>query len=360
MNETLQQYGWNNFYEAFFAEHAESGFIPARILVQHRERYTLVSEFGELSGAVSGKFLHEASDRSDFPAVGDWVVIEPRVTEEAATIHHVLERRTKFSRKVAGITTEEQIVAANIDVAFLVLGLDNDFNLRRLERYMTTAWESGASPFVVLNKCDLCEHIEEMVAEAESVSRGVPVAAVSALNQIGLDLIEGQLTGFRTGVLLGSSGVGKSTIINKLLGYERQRTEEVRENDDRGRHTTAHRELLQLPHGGLIVDTPGMRELQLWTTDDGLEEAFDDIAELAAACKFKDCRHQAEPGCAVKEALTTGDLAEDRWQSYLKQQREIQYLAARRSPAAARKKKERERKIHQQQKQHYKHTRNKK
>jgi ribosome biogenesis GTPase len=360
MNESLVQFGWNNFYEAFFAEHAGSGSIPARVLIQHRDRYILISEFGELTGTVSGKFLHEVGKKADFPAVGDWVVVEPRIEEQTATIHKVLERRTKFSRKVAGLTTEEQVVAANIDVAFLVLGLDSDFNLRRLERYLTTAWESGATPVVALNKSDLCEDVPGKLAEAESISRGVLVAVTSAKKNEGLDVFREQLHGNKTGVLLGSSGVGKSTIINTLLGFARQKTEVVRESDDRGRHTTTARELLQLPTGGLLVDTPGMRELQLWVSDDGLEESFDDIAELAARCKFKDCRHQAEPDCAVKAALESGEIAEARWQSYLKQQRELQYLALRQSPAAARKKKERERKIHQQQKQHYKHNRNKK
>ncbi len=289
--------------------------------------YTLLTQGAELFARVTGRLRHEAAGRADFPAVGDWVAARRQPGEEWATIHAILPRRSRFSRKVAGEDAEEQIVAANIDTVFLVMGLDGDFNPRRMERYLTVAWDSGADPVVLLSKVDLCDDPDARRREIEAL--GAPVHLVSAKTGAGMEAIESYLKPARTLALLGSSGVGKSTIVNRLLGEERLRTREVRSSDDRGRHTTTARELLPLPGGALMIDTPGMRELQLWDAAAGLGTAFGDVEELAARCRFTDCGHEAEPGCAVREALASGQLPVQRLTSYHKLQRELVALAAR-------------------------------
>jgi ribosome biogenesis GTPase len=241
------------------------------------------------------------------------------------TIHRVLPRKSKFSRKAAGDTTEEQVVAANVDTVWIVSSLDQDFSLRRIERYLTLAWESGASPVVVLTKSDLSGDGHRCTREVESISMGIPVHMTSSLTQDGINELEAYFCNHATVALLGSSGVGKSTLINALAGGVLQKTAEVRE-DGKGRHTTTHRQLLSLPNGGLIIDTPGMRELQLWESQTGLADTFGDIDQLATRCRFSDCRHAGEPGCAVVEAVRRGQLAEDRLQSYQKLQRELAHL----------------------------------
>jgi ribosome biogenesis GTPase len=278
--------------------------------------------------------LHGAVWRSDLPAVGDWVATRVWPEEGKATIHAVLPRKSVFSRKVAHSRTEQQVVAANVDTVFLVSGLDRDFNVRRIERYLTLAWESGATPVIVLNKTDLCSDVAHFVADVESVAVGVPIHPVSAKENQGLDSLRRYLAPGETVALLGSSGVGKSTLLNTLLGTERQRTAPVRERDQRGRHATAHRELVFLPGGGMLIDNPGMRELQMWTDDEALAETFDDITLLAARCRFRDCRHDSEPGCAVREAIENGTLDEARLRSYWRLQREIRHLETRRDQKA--------------------------
>jgi ribosome biogenesis GTPase len=265
---------------------------------------------------------------------------------ERATIQAILPRTSLFSRKVAGQETLEQILAANVDVAFLVAGLDRDFSIRRLERYLTMAWESGARPVIVLNKTDLADDLEARRADVAGVAGAVPVHAISSKVGSGIEELSPYLQPGRTVALLGSSGVGKSTLINRLVGRERQLTRDVREKDSRGRHTTTHRELVPLPGGGLLIDTPGMRELQLWSADEGVQETFDDITDLAEHCYFRDCRHETEPKCAVKAAAEDGRLASDRLESFLKLQEELRHLATRQDALAQQTEKKQNRMIH--------------
>jgi len=328
----LMSLGWSPRFEASFAPFHARGLVPARVGREDRERWTVLGAFGERPAALAGRFRHEASSRADWPAVGDWVAV--RIGSDRAVIHGVLPRAGAFTRKVAGETTEEQVVAANVDVVFLVAGLDGDFNPRRLERYAVAAWESGATPVLVLNKADLGEQVEERLAESEAAVPGVPVVAVSALERTGLDALAPWLEPGRTVALLGSSGAGKSTLANALLGEERQETGEVREDDSRGRHTTTRRELIALPGGALLIDTPGMRELQLWSGEESLAGAFPEIDALAADCRFRDCRHAGEPGCAVQVAVDSGALDADRFASWVKLQREVRWLETRQDARA--------------------------
>jgi ribosome biogenesis GTPase len=319
----LERLGWNDEIARQFVEQA-SGLDPGRVSVQHRGSWIVASEQGDDLVEITGRLRHGAI-AGELPVVGDWVGLRDGL------IDVVLPRSSKFSRKTPWTEVAEQVLVANVDVAFLVMGLDErDFNLRRLERYLTTAWEGGATPVIVLNKADLALDLADQIAGTESVAFGVPMHAISAERGEGEEL-RGYLTGGRTGVLLGSSGVGKSTIINRLLGEEHFRTADVR-SDGRGRHTTTHRELVEVPGGGVIIDTPGLRELQLWETDGGLHQAFVDIAELVAECRFSDCGHRTEPGCAVKAALADGSLAAERWESYLKLQRELAHLERKLDP----------------------------
>jgi ribosome biogenesis GTPase / thiamine phosphate phosphatase len=318
----LQRLGWSPFFAEPFQQYEAEGLVPGRVAVQERGSYLVYTEEGERWAEVTGRLRHDAASAAEFPAVGDWVALSDR-------IHAVLPRRTKFSRKVAFLKTEEQILAANVDVVFLVMALtERDFNPRRLERYLATAWESGAVPVVVLSKADLCDDVPDHLAAAEDVAFGVPVHVTSAVTGHGLDQLRAHFTRDRTAALLGSSGVGKSTLINAFLDDERLKTNELRA-DGRGRHTTTHRELVPLPDGGLLLDTPGLRELQLWTADSGLDETFTDVSDLAAQCRFNDCSHDGEPGCAVRAALADGSLDRERLASYEKLQRELHRLEVR-------------------------------
>lgn len=329
----LRALGWNDSLAAAFAAVAAPGVVPGRV-IQQRGLYGVATGQGDYLAVVSGRFRHAAAGPIDYPAVGDWVALRPAKGHGQSQIQAVLPRRSCFSRKVAGRRVDEQVVAANVDTVFLVSGLDGDFNPRRIERYVAAAWESGARPVVVLNKADQSDDPEERRHEAESVALSVPVHAVSALEGTGLAALSEYLRPGETVALLGSSGAGKSTLINRLLGAEVQRTREVLEADDRGRHTTTHRELFVAPGGWLLVDTPGMRELQLWEGEVGFEATFADVEEIAEGCAFRDCRHQGEPGCAVAEAVAEGRLAPERLASYHKLQRELDTVKAQADVAA--------------------------
>jgi ribosome biogenesis GTPase len=330
MGFDLNDLGWDDEWARAFAPHAAEGLVPARVAIEFNYLYRVYAAAGELQAQQAGRMRHQATGRGQLSAVGDWVAIRPSVGEATATIEAILPRRTKFSRKVAGELTEEQIVAANTDTVFLVMGLDGDYNPRRLERYLLLAYESGARPVVILNKADVAEHLSEDIDGIQSLAVGIPVHAISAKTREGVEIIDGYLGPGKTGALLGSSGVGKSTLVNALIGEDMLKTREVRAHDSRGRHTTRHRQLIVLPdRRGLLIDTPGMRELQLWTETDTIRDTFEDIEGLAAGCHFTDCRHREEPRCAVKQAAADGTLAPERLVSYLKLQEELKTLGAR-------------------------------
>lgn len=323
----LARLGWGPDFEQEFEQYESAGLAPGRVAVQHRGAYDVLVADGEVRAGLPGKLLHEAGDKADLPAVGDWVALDPPEGGQS-TVRAVLTRRTAFTRTAASDqhrVSEQQVVAANVDTVFLVQALADDYNLRRLERYLVLAWESGAQPVVVLTKADLCDDVEGIVAEVETIAVGAPVHAVSNLTGEGIDDLRPYFAGSRTVAALGSSGVGKSTLINSLSGEEVMATGDVR-RDGRGRHTTTRRELIPVPGGGFFLDTPGMRELQLAEASGGMTETFEDVTQLAARCRFSDCAHESEPDCAVREALRDGTLDPDRWTSYRKLQRELAML----------------------------------
>jgi ribosome biogenesis GTPase len=331
MSIDLTAIGWTARLADAFAPHAAEGLIPARVALEHTHIYRVFTEGGEWLARVSGRLRHQAAGRVDFPGVGDWVALEPPVEGADARIRAVLPRRSRFSRRAAGDPTEEQIVAANIDTVFLVSGLDGDFNPRRIERYLVVASDSGAVPVVVLNKMDLVEDLPVVLAEVVALAPGIDVHAVSCRRPESLDVLRRYLGHGQTGALLGSSGVGKSSIVNQLIGHELLRTREVRASDSRGRHVSTARQLVMLPGEGVLIDTPGMRELQLWSDGESAAETFDDINVFAPGCHFSDCEHRGEPRCAVRAAVDDGRLAPERLEGYVKLQEELAHLARQQS-----------------------------
>ena len=331
--------GWDESRNQHFEQYRSSGLIPARVAAEHRERYSLLCEAGELSAEVSGRFQFTALGRSDYPAVGDWVAVAYDSGGGVSIIQAVLPRRTCFSRKAvlaggkasSGGQTEEQVLAANVDTVFLVSGLDHDFKIRRIERYLAVAWESGSLPVIVLNKADVCANVEKHIETVGASAPGVAVHPMIASDGEGVEQLRQYLTVGKTIALLGSSGVGKSTIINRLCGFERQDTGGVRLDDSKGRHTTTKRELILIPEGGMVIDTPGMRQIKLWDDETGLHQSFADVEQLIAKCRFADCQHNSEPGCAVREAIETGELDPGRLQNYLKMGREVEALRIRKN-----------------------------
>ncbi|WP_198378392.1 ribosome small subunit-dependent GTPase A [Neoroseomonas rubea] len=321
----IELYGWSDALQLAFEPHARAGYVPARVIVQQREADLVVTDVGTLSARLSGRLRHEARE-AGHPAAGDWVAVSAKAGEGTATIHAVLPRRTAFVRRAADSVQTLQVIAANIDVVFVVTSMNADLNPRRLERFLAAAWQSGARPVVVLTKADLCEEPERQAAEIATLAVGCPVVVVSARQGQGLRGLMDHIRPGETCVLIGSSGVGKSTLVNALVGEERMATQDIRAADARGRHTTSHRQLILLPGGGLLLDTPGIREVGLIDADEGLGTVFDDIEQLARNCRFRDCGHTTEPGCAVRDALNAGLLEADRWAHFQKLSRELAAL----------------------------------
>ena len=328
----IDTYGWSDALQSDFVPYAAQGFVPGRVIVQQRGLYGLATQAGEVRAEISGKLARDA-EAGGYPAAGDWVAASSGARDALAIIHHVLPRRTAFTRKAAGPLGGVQVVAANVDVAFLTASLAGEVNPRLLERYLASAWQSGAAPVILLTKADLCADQGAAIARIESGAPAVPVHAISSVTGQGLEALRVYLAPGRTAVLVGSSGAGKSTLVNALTHSGRMVTQAVREDDGRGRHTTSHRELILLPGGGLLLDTPGMRELGLWEAEEGLSATFDDIEDIARRCKFSDCGHGAEPGCAVRAALEEGVIDDGRWRGYQKLRRELEHLESKEDPA---------------------------
>jgi ribosome biogenesis GTPase len=333
----LDDYGWNDNFARQFLAFSARGFLPARVIRGEKNYFRVICEAGELTVRFAGRLRHRAGGRQDLPVVGDWVVVEPQLEQERGIIHAILERFSSFARNLPGRRKgkgreriEQQVIAANVERVLIVCGLDQDFSLRRIERYLTLVTAGGAEAVVVLNKADLSTTTEKQCQQVLEVAGEAPVELLCAREQDQVEQLRGYLRPGETLALLGSSGVGKSTIINALLGEDRQKVAEVSRTLGKGRHTTTHRELFLLPTGGILMDNPGMRELHLWGEEEDLAESFADIEALALQCRFSDCGHRSEPGCAVREALNDQQLDPQRLDNYLQLKEELSHLQRRR------------------------------
>jgi ribosome biogenesis GTPase len=342
----LRELGWSEELSEAFAPFAAAGLVPGRVVAGLTRLLRVGTDDGETLAEASGGLRHDARGAGDLPGVGDWVALRPRAAGHRAVIQAVLPRRTAFLRRAAGDRAVAQVLAANVDTVFLVMGLDGDYSPRRIERALVLAWESGAEPVVLLNKADVCDDPAGRRADIEAVAPGVSVRVIAAKPGEGLEALSPWLVPGQTVALLGSSGVGKSTLVNRLLGRERQRTREVQETDQRGRHTTTHRELILLPGGALLLDTPGLREIQLWSDGGGFETAFRDVLGRAPTCRFRDCAHLHEPGCAVRAAVEAGELGASRLESYHRLRAELRALDVREDPLKRREERGRWKAIH--------------
>lgn len=318
--------GWTREYEAAHAPYADKGWVPGRVALEDKHAYVVLTREGNWAAVVPGRMLHRSMNRSSLPKVGDWVSIRPMPEGGKGVIEVVLPRRTQLVRKEAGRRVEEQILATNVDLAFVVMALDQSYNLRRLERFLVMVREGGAAPVVVLNKADVATDRAAREAQAAEVARNAQVTVVSARTGEGMETLERCVSPGITIAFIGTSGVGKSSLINRLYGEEIQATLDVREADAKGRHSTTWRELILLPKGGVVIDTPGMREFHMWVAQDGLREAFPDVEELAVGCHFRSCTHTVEKRCAVLRAVEEESLPRERYQSYLKLRHETEYL----------------------------------
>ncbi|MBI5155627.1 ribosome small subunit-dependent GTPase A [Candidatus Poribacteria bacterium] len=328
----LPELGWDEAWQRLFEAQADAGWRPARVATRHKDQYIVLSGEGEHTARIKGHLRYRAEEWTELPVVGDWVMMGRRPHEPVWRIHGILERRVQLSRKAAGSRFGEQVLAANVDSVGVVMGLDEDFNPRRLERYLVAVRESGARPVVILNKADLlrAKEIRASCEALEQVANGSTVMVTSASKGSGLAELRSLLAGGQTVVFVGSSGAGKSSLVNCLLGEERQATGEVRESDGEGRHTTSRREMIVLPGGGIVIDSPGIRELQIWSSEESVEAAFAEIEAAALQCRFSDCRHETEPGCAVRAAIEAGLLDEERLQNYLEMRAERERVTTRR------------------------------
>lgn len=329
MYQDLIPYGWDASFQEAFIPYENEGYQPGRVIAEHRQFFIVQTPTGEQTAVISGGLRYKARSRADYPAVGDWVALK---ANQSLKIDAVLPRKSKISRKGSGEHTLEQIIGCNVDTLLILSSLNQDFNLRRLERYLVLAKNSGAEPVMVMNKSDLCNKPELILKQLETIAPEIPVLVISALESLGLEQVYPYLKPGKTLALIGSSGVGKSTLLNALAEYGLQKVQHIRQQDARGRHTTVHRQIFLLPNQkGLILDSPGLREIQLWEGGEGLDLAFSDIQTLITHCRFKDCRHHKEPNCAVREALNTGLLDKKRWRNYLKLSDEALYLQQRKA-----------------------------
>ena len=351
----LTTLGYDEFFRVPFEQLKadDDALIPARISQVQKYRYKLMTPAGEVFAVLPKKFRYQAEQREQLPVVGDFVAAVMEGDEGVIT--HLLPRKNKLSRKTTMELTEEQVIAANIDTVFLVSGLDGEFNLRRIERFLTVVREAESEPVVVLNKSDLVDLPETYVEKVVQAIGDIPVHCASGMTGIGIDEIASYLSHGHTAVFIGASGVGKSTLINSLLGTDRQKTQDVREADSKGRHTTTFREMIPMPGGGVVIDSPGMREVQIWADEDVLGQSFDDVETLAESCRFRDCRHEGEPGCAVAQAISAGELDQGRLVSYLRQKQELEMLAERKSRSHLVERKSKMKQLHKEIRRYYKY-----